>query len=123
MDNHATSLIFIFMIFYGNKEQINEFFTIANDFDALLKFSFEISSTSVTYLVTDVYKGERFFKDKILDLKSHCKPTETFQFLPTTSAHPKHTFKSIIIGETIRHIRDNSNESQLNKQLINLKIN
>ena len=33
---------------------------------------------------TVVYKGERFQKDAILDIKTHCKPTETFQYTHIT---------------------------------------
>ena len=32
-----------------------------------------------TFLDTTVYKGERFEKERILDVRTHFKPTETFQ--------------------------------------------
>ena len=75
----------------------------------------------MTYLDTEVYKGERFKSSGVLDIRLHVKPTETYQYLPITSAHPKHTFRSIITGETIRHIRNNSNETDLNKHLLTLE--
>lgn len=42
--------------------------------------------------------------------------------LPPNSSHPHSTFKSITVGETIRHIRNNNNEIDLNKHLINLEL-
>ena len=74
----------------------------------------------MTFLDTEVYKGTRFFKHRILDVRSHIKCTETYQYLQPSSAHPIHTFKSITVGETIRHIRNNSSENELKKHLDNL---
>ncbi|VDI74976.1 Hypothetical predicted protein [Mytilus galloprovincialis] len=87
-----------FMITECNKSQIDEFFAIANNIDPLLKFTYNFSNTEVTYLDTEVYKGERFKSSGVLDIRLHVKPTETYQYLPITSAHPKHTFRSIITG-------------------------
>ena len=103
------------MCYEGEENEIINFFEIANNIHPLLKFTYEIAETCITYLDTEVYKGKRFEEMKILDIKSHIKKTETFQYLPTSSAHPKHTFKNIIIGETIRHIRNNNNKEDLDK--------
>ena len=43
-----------------------------------LTFTAEISENEVTFLDTVVFKGERFIKESILDIKTHYKPTETF---------------------------------------------
>ena len=52
----------------------------ANTFHPTLKFTAEISEKEITFLDTVVYKGERFLKDAILDIKTHYNPTETFQY-------------------------------------------
>ena len=44
-----------------------------------MKFAAEISEEKITLLGTVVYKGERFLKKATLDVKTHYKPTETFQ--------------------------------------------
>ena len=44
-----------------------------------MKFTAEISEKEITFLDTVVYKGDRFLKEAILDVKTHYKPTETFQ--------------------------------------------
>ena len=51
----------------------------ANRHHATIKFTAEISDKETTLLDTCVYKGERFKKENILDVRSHFKPTETFQ--------------------------------------------
>ena len=35
-----------------------------------------------------VYKGKRFTNSRILDIKTHTKPTETYQYLHRTLCHP-----------------------------------
>ena len=48
----------------------------------------EISETEITFLDTKVYKGDRFNKESILDVQTHYKPTETFQYTNFYSCHP-----------------------------------
>ncbi|CAG2255721.1 unnamed protein product [Mytilus edulis] len=45
-----------FMVFTGNMLQIEEFFSIANKIDNLLKFTYEVSEELMTYLDLEVYK-------------------------------------------------------------------
>ena len=70
----------------------------------ILYLSLPIISTKTegAYLDTEEYKGERFEISGIFDFRLHVKTTETYQYLPTSSAHPRHTFKSITTGEVIR---------------------
>ena len=96
-----------------DRSQIKKFFEIANSIDPLLKFTFIISDIEVTYLDTEIYKGDRFKTNSILDIRSHVKTTETYQYSQTCSCHPSHTFKNISTTETIRHIRNNSCKNQL----------
>ena len=39
----------------------------------------EISENEITFLDRVVFKGERFIKESLLDIKTHYKPTETFK--------------------------------------------
>ena len=110
-----------FIAFTGNNNQIEEFFSIANAINPLLKFTYETSNYLMKYLDTEVYKGTRFLDSGFLDIKSHIKTTETYQYLPPLSSHPAHTCINITMGETIRHIRNNSSEIELHKQLCNLE--
>lgn len=46
----------------------------------ILKFTAEISDSEIAFLDKKVYKGERFNRDSTLDVKTHYKQTETFQY-------------------------------------------
>ena len=63
-----------------DKQEIDLFLEQANSFHPTLKLTAEISDKEITFLDTVVYKGERFQKDAILDIKIRYKPTETFQY-------------------------------------------
>ena len=48
---------------------------------------------------TNAYEGLRFNTESILDVKTHFKPTETFQYTEFISCHPPGVKKSFIKGE------------------------
>ena len=48
----------------------------------------EISYNEIMFLDTIIFKGEPFAKKYILDVKTHFKPTETFQSTHFSSFHP-----------------------------------
>ena len=56
-----------FIIFSGNKENLTDFFNIANSIHPLLKFTYEISTDCLQFLDVSVYKGHRFENENILD--------------------------------------------------------
>ena len=60
------------------------------------------------YMDTTVYKGERFHNQGILDIRTHFKPTETFQFMHFSSCNPHRARKDLIKGKAFRLLRNNS---------------
>ena len=72
-----------------NKQNIDLFIEQANTFYPTIKFTVEISEKEITFLDTVVYKGERFPIEAILDVKTHYKLTETFQYTHYSSSHPQ----------------------------------
>lgn len=104
-----------FLVMQTSLEEIHRFFEIANQAHQHLKFTYEISEQSITFLDVTVYKGQRFQSENILDINTFIKPTETFQYLDRSSAHPPTVFKGFIKGEIIRYIRNTSDEANLNK--------
>jgi len=88
--------------------EINNFVDFANSSHTTIKFTCELSSEGVVFLDTKVYKGARFADSKILDVQTHYKPTETFQYTHFSSAHPFNVKKGFIKGETLRLLRTNS---------------
>ena len=75
----------------------------------------------ITFLDTTVVKGDRFAKDSILDIKSHYKPTETFQFTHFASCHPSGVKYGFIKGEEIRLLRTNSSNKTFEERLLKFK--
>ena len=53
-------------------------------------------------------KGERIKKENILDVRSHFKSTEIFQYTHYSSCHPPGVSKGFIKGEALRLLRTNS---------------
>ena len=78
----------IFSLWNINKEAINNFTELANSFHPTVKFTAEISDTEITFLDTCVYEDDRFKEHSILDVRTHFKSTETFQYMHFDSCHP-----------------------------------
>ena len=102
-----------------SKNEIEEFLLKANNFHPTIKFTAEISETETTFLDTKVYKGVRFNKDSILDVRTHFKPTETFQYTNFYSCHPPDVTKGFIKGEALRLLRTNSSEIAFEENMRN----
>ena len=78
----------IFSLWNVDKKEIEEFIVLANSHHPTIKFTAEISDKEINFLDTTVFKGERFNKQAILDIRTHFKPTETFQYTHFSSCHP-----------------------------------
>ena len=111
----------VFSLWDVRKQDIDLFIEQANTFHPTIKFTAEISETEITFLDTVVYKGERFQNEAILDVKTHYKPTETFQYTHYSSCHPPGVKKGFIKGEAIRLLRTNSSERNFQEAMCNFK--
>ena len=78
----------IFSLWDSNRQEIDIFIKQASNFHPTIKFTAEISEMEITFLDTIITKGERFRNESILDIRTHYKPTETFQYTHFTSSHP-----------------------------------
>ena len=87
-----------------------QFIEQANKRHPTIKFTAEISETE-TFLDTNIYKGERFRSNSVLDVRTHFKPTETFQYTHFSSYHPPGVKKGFIKGEALRPFRTNSSKN------------
>ena len=81
----------------------------------------EISENKTTFLDTTVFKGERFTRHSILDINTHYKPTETFQYTHFASCHPPGVKHGFIKGEAIRLLRTNSSKKTFEESLFKFK--
>ena len=70
---------------------------------------------------TTVYKGERFEKESILNVRTHCKPTETFQYANYNSCHPADVKKGFVKGEALRLLRTNSSKVLFEENIKNFR--
>ena len=111
----------VFSLWDTSTDKIEEFLEKANSFHPTIKFTAEISETEITFLDTKVYKGERFHKESILDVKTHYKPTETFQFTNFYSCHPPGVTKGFIKGEALRLLRTNSSKDTFEQNIQNFE--
>ena len=111
----------IFSLWNVNKEEINSFIELANSYHPTIKFTAEISDKEITFLDTFVYKGEKFKNESILDMRTHFKPTETFQYTHFTSCHPPGVRKGFIKGEALRLLRTNSSKATFEENIIQFK--
>ena len=67
----------IFSVWTLPEAEINNFIEFAKLFHTKIKFTHEMSSVKIVFLDTDIFKGSRFITDKVLDVQTHFKPTET----------------------------------------------
>ena len=106
----------------ANKQDIDLFIEQANTFHSTIKFILaEISEKEITFLDTVVYKGERFLNEAILNVKTHYKPTETFQYPHYSSCHPPGVKRGFIKGEAIRLLRTKSSGKNFQQAMCNFK--
>ena len=98
----------IFSLWDIDKKDVDHFIEHANKFHRTIKFTAKISESEITFLDTVVFKGERLKNESILDIKTHYKPTETFQFIYFNSCHPRGVKNGFFKGEAMRLLRTNS---------------
>jgi len=101
----------VFSLWNITKDGVDDFIEQANKFHPTIKFTVKISEKEITFLDTNVYKGQRFYKESLLDVRTHCKPTETFQYTNFYSCHPPGVRKGFIKGETLWLLRTNSSKN------------
>ena len=111
----------IFSLWNVSRDEISKFIEQANKHHPTIKFMAEISETETTFLDTNVYKGERFKKAAVLDVRTHFKPTETFQYTHFSSCHPPGVKRGFIKGEALRLLRTNSSKALFEEIIKNFK--
>jgi len=112
----------IFSLWDATKEEIDLFILEANRHHTTIKFTADISERGTNFLDTTVFKGERFCKESILDIRTHFKPTETFQYTHFSSCHAPGVAKGFIKGEALRLLRTNSSKALFEESINNFKL-
>jgi len=74
----------------SNREELDDFITSANSFHPALKYTWEISQTSISFL--DIKAS---INGNGISTSVHCKPTYSHSYLLHSSSHPSHVQNSI----------------------------
>ena len=93
------------------REEITQFIEQANKQHQTIKSTAELFKTETNFLDTTVYKGEGFRNEWVLDVRTHFKPTETFQCTHFSTCHPPGVKRGFIKGEALRLLRTNSSKT------------
>ena len=107
----------IFSLWDTSREVLTQFTDQANNHHPTIKFTAEISDGETTFLDTRVYEGERFTNESVLDIRTHYKPTETFQYTQFSSCHPPGVKKGFVKGEALRLLRTNSSKTAFEEKI------
>jgi peptide-methionine (R)-S-oxide reductase len=97
-------------------EELQNFLSCANSLHPFIKFTHEISNTTISFLDTSssLSEGE-------LSTDLYSKPTDTNQYLLPSSCHPPHVTKSMPYSQALRIRRICSTDKSLKKRLGQLK--
>ena len=97
----------------SSREELNRFITSVNSFHPALKYTWEISETSLAFLDIKVSINGNGLRTSV-----HYKPTDSHSYLLHSSSHPSHVKNSIPYSQFLRLRRlcsddsDFSNKSQ-----------
>ena len=100
----------IIFIWEDTLENLNTFMDRMNNQHPSIKYTFNISETSVNFLDLVIFKNPDFHQTLKFSTKTFFKPTATFQYTHNKSHHPFQTKRSIIKSECLRYLRQCSNE-------------
>ena len=89
-----------------SKDELNQFITFVNSFHPALKFTWEISESSIAFLDINVS-----INDNSLSTSVHYKPTDSHSYLLHSSSHPPHVKNSIPYSQFLRLRRLCSDDS------------
>ena len=103
----------IFMIWEHSKEEFYKFVKISHTHHPSITAKAELSSESMHFLNTVVYKRNRFKETGTFDTKVYFKPTDTLELLHKKSHHPNSTFKGLIKSQILRYVRICNNKQDV----------
>ncbi|XP_071478870.1 uncharacterized protein [Diadema antillarum] len=97
-------------------QSLAQFQNTVNALHPRIKFTFESSPDCVNFLDLKVLSD-----DGTLQTELYSKPTDSHTFLPPSSCHPRHVFKSIPYSQALRIKRNCSQPESTDKHLENLQ--
>ena len=95
---------------FTTPEACNRFWVEFNNLRPRIKVS-GVNGHSVPILDMEVYKGDRFFTERRLDIKLYQKPINQYLYLPYNSFHTRSARESFVTGELMRFVRLNTSHT------------
>ena len=96
----------IFLIWTHGKKELKKFMEKFNNFTPKLRFTYESSEKSVSFLDLIITVSEGKLKTTL-----HIKSIDRHQYLHYASSHPKHAKRSVVFSQTVRISRLCSEEN------------
>ena len=93
----------IILVYNHSMETLTQLQSELNSIQPTIQFTFEVSTTTVTYLDINVISRIR--------VEPHFKPANTFSYVTSSSHHHMSVFKGIYKGENIRTLRNSTTET------------
>jgi hypothetical protein len=106
-----------FIIWKAEYGDHNTFFEILNDLHSSIKFTRDIGGKELSFL--DVFI--KIDSNNIIETDIYRKPTDSMNYVPFTSAHPKHVIKNIPYNLAYRISRIVSNTNRKNERFNELQ--
>ena len=107
----------IICIWTGTRNEPESFLAWLNTAHRTLRFTWSISNDRIEILDLNIFKGGRFNTNCHLDISTHFKKTNTFQYLHFSSSHHRSVFKGLVKGEAIRFLCSNTDPHTYNKTI------
>ena len=79
----------ILCIWTGTRSELDGFLDRLNKAHRTLRFTWSISNERIEFLDLNIFKGGKFNTTNHLDISTHFKTTNTFQYLHFSSSHPR----------------------------------
>ena len=106
----------IFFIWEHGEDSLKQFIETLNACHPTIKFTAEWSKEEINFLDVNVR-----LRNRQLETDLHIKPTDTHQFLDSTSCHPYHCKKSIPYSQALRYNRICSDNKKFDQCCNNLE--
>ena len=106
----------IFCIWEHGEDSLKQFIETPNACHPTIKFTAEWSKEEINFLDVNVR-----LKNRQLETDLHIKPTDTHQFLDSTSCHPYHCKKSVTYSQALRCNRICSDNKKFDKRCNDLE--
>ena len=107
----------IFFIWLHGEQRLREFLNCINSYHNTIKYTWDWSMSQVSFLDVTISKdvGGSVFTDV------YSKPTDTHQYLESSSCHPRHVKQAIPYGQALRLKRICNSESKFDQRVGELK--